>query len=626
MKTTIKKIGLMLFGICSVLGGNGCSDSFLEPKPLSFFSPNNVFHDTEGLMSVIRACDIKVRSEFYTNGDRSFWADECIYSDIAVEGLSDQASCVQDIIQKITPSATLNVENCRIGWFWQSAYQRIKYTNVVLSRIDGIGLSDESEKNKIKGMAYFHRAYAYYRLVNLFGDVPFLGQELTEPRVDFYSTNREVILKKIKKDMEFASQWCVDDVDRGEITKGACLHLLTKINLALGEFDDAIASASALINGGVYALMTEPFGTIPQEEGAFLRDLGIVRDDVIARLHWQENKAISENKEMLYMAVSREDLLSSRLNTYSMRMCVPWWSRTGSNQLYTPDGKKGMSDGAGNEFDLVKTFGRGIGRVRATKYSTQTIWDDPDDLRHKKYNWMEMEYLIYNNPDIKGESSYYGESLQKFREDGTVLTSDSINCWYGWPHYKVYTLDPRTPQARGGAADWYIFRLAETYLLRAEAYWWKNQIPEAMSDVNAVRTRAHCSPYTQTAAFDIGTILDERARELFYEEPRRTELTRIAFIFAQTEKKYKDNTYTLSNFGEKNFYFDWVNEKNDFYNKGVASNSGNHYTLGFWHVLWPIPQGTISANTKGVINQNYGYIGYENNVEPLNQIPAEEDI
>jgi len=622
MKTYIIKISVILSCLCSIIS---CKDDYLEPKPLSFFSPQGVFVDIDGFMSVIRACDVKLKSEFYTNGDRVPFADEYIYSDLAVEGLSDQASCVQDVIQKITPSAPLNIDNCRIGWYWEIAYQTIKYANVVLTRIDGVQGLDETKKNEVKGMAYFHRAYVYYRLVNLFGDVPFLGKELTGPKIDFYSTKREVILKKIKKDLDLAVNWCRDDVDRGYVTKGACLHLLTKVNLALGNFDDAITSATKLIDGGVYKLMREPFGKIPREEGAYLRNIGVVRDDVIARLHWQENKAIAENKEVIYMVVDREDQITSRLNNYSMRMCLPWWSRTASNQIYTPDGQRGMSDGANNEYDLVKTFGRGIGRIRGTKYHTKTIWDDPNDLRHKKYNWMEMEDLIYNNPDIKGKSPYYGKPLQQFREDGTVLTSDTINCWYGWPHYKLYTLDPRTPQAKGGAADMYVFRLAETYLLRAEAYWWKKQNAEAMADVNEVRTRAHCSPYTDQNNFSISTILDERARELFYEEPRKTELTRIAFLFAQTGREFNGKTYSMNNFGQSNFYFDWISDKNDFYNKGVKSNSGQFYTLGSWNVLYPVPQLTISANTKGVINQNYGYYGYEDNKEPLSEIPVEED-
>jgi hypothetical protein len=73
------------------------------------------------------------------------------------------------------------------------------------------------------------------------------------------------VLKKIQKDMEFAAQHCSDNADRGRVTKGAAAHLLTKINLALGEFDKAIASASAVIDGGVYSLMTTPFGSVPQK-------------------------------------------------------------------------------------------------------------------------------------------------------------------------------------------------------------------------------------------------------------------------------------------------------------------------------------------------------------------------
>jgi hypothetical protein len=44
-----------------------------------------------------------------------------------------------------------------------------------------------------------------------------------------------------------------------------------------------------------------------------------------------------------------------------------------------------------------------------------------------------------------------------------------------------------------------------------------------------------------------------------------------------------------------------------------------------FHVLWPIPQAAISSNTKGRLNQNYGYDGYALNVPALTSIPAEDD-
>jgi hypothetical protein len=59
-------------------------------------------------------------------------------------------------------------------------------------------------------------------------------------------------------------------------------------------------------------------------------------------------------------------------------------------------------------------------------------------------------------------------------------------------------------------------RLAETYLIRAEAYVWKGDMANAAADVNKVDKGRLCS-YT-AANMSIGTILDERARELYYEE------------------------------------------------------------------------------------------------------------
>ena len=53
---------------------------------------------------------------------------------------------------------------------------------------------------------------------------------------------------------------------------------------------------------------------------------------------------------------------------------------------------------------------------------------------------------------------------------------------------------------------------------------------------------------------------------------------------------------------------------------------GNSPRLSPHHVLWPIDANVITANTQGIINQNEGYIGAENNVPPLETIEAPEEI
>jgi len=626
MKTKNIKFHYRLLLVVSLLIGTiGCEDSYLEPKPLSFFAPENSLVDAKGMYAALTACERNMRYEWY--GDAAPIITELVFSEVCVEGTTDKPGPAQNLNIQITPTSQLNNGDFnKIGWFWLEQYKGIKYANVVIDRIDQATYKTPAERNAVLGSAYFHRAYRYYRLVNQFGDVPFIGKEVKEPKLDFYSTKREVILRKIQKDMEFAAANCLDNVDRGRVTKGAAGHLLTKINLALGDFDKAIASATAVIDGGAYNLMSQPFGNIPKEDGAYLTNLGVVRSDIISRLHCWSNKALAANKEVLFMVLSREDLVDSRLDLQIMRNAVPFWGVSNSNMLYTPDGfAPGTSDLAGQKIDQVNTFGRGIGRARGTSYHTKKIWDDANDLRHKKYNWMNMEDLVYNHPNLVGKSTYYGKPLQLKDDKGKVLTTDTIRNWFGWPHYKIYSPDPRRTQPQGGSYDWYVFRLAETYLLRAEAYWWKGDVAKAMADVNAVRTRAGAAPYTDIAKFDIGTILDERARELYWEEPRKTELNRIAFLFAQTGKSYRGNTYSVASFGTKNFFYDRVMEYTDFYNKGVKANNGQQYTMSPYHVLWPIPQASISTNTKGRINQNFGYDGYALNVPALTEIPKEED-
>jgi hypothetical protein len=61
-------------------------------------------------------------------------------------------------------------------------------------------------------------------------------------------------------------------------------------------------------------------------------------------------------------------------------------------------------------------------------------------------------------------------------------------------------------------------------------------------------------------------------------------------------------------------------EKTEFFNKGVKTVSGDEFTMSPFHVLWPIPQTVIDANSMGVINQNEGYTGYDNNVPPVETI------
>ncbi|SDG19966.1 RagB/SusD family nutrient uptake outer membrane protein [Mucilaginibacter sp. P19] len=600
----------------------GCTKrADLYPQAPSKFTPDVTYTSPAAFKAALATLNVSVRFEYF--GDSAPLLTESIFTDAAVEGTTDKTTPAQDLNARITPTANLNSDDYnKIGRYWSAWYQGIHDCNVILSRLDNIKWPSDADKNLVKATALFHRAYRYYRLVHEFGDVPLLLKEETAVNTGYFSTQRIVILKQMKTDLEFAVANLTDANAKGDISKGGAAHLLAKVDLALGLFDDAIAAANVAINGP-YHLMTSRFGIVA----------GDASKNIIWDLHRPENKALGTNAEALYVVLDRETLDGATPNgSQVMRNCVPMWH---NGTILTPGAlKPGISDKVTEEFPLTLWYGRGIGRLRGTPYATKYIWTDNTDLRHAPGNWMNMTDLVYNSPAIKtSDPTWYGKHLEQYTDANVNQrflngAKDTIRAWFGWPHYKVFigsgpiALDKWWSPPRGTNTDWYVFRLAETYLLRAEAYVWKGQTALAMDDINKVRARANAQLLTDPGKVNIGTILDERQRELYWEEPRKTELTRIAFIFAQTGiAAYNGKSYNIANFSTSNFFYDRIMEKNDFYkNPNVVTNSGNHYTISPYHVLWPVPQSEIDLNVNGHINQSKGYAGAETNIPPLDKI------
>ena len=624
MKKTNQNI-VVLIAFVSLLGMAGCKKAYLDSEQLSAYAPENL-NNLTAMKAALNGLGLATRREFF--GDSAPLLTESLFSDVAVDGTTDKNTPAQDLISRITPDANLNSDDFnKIGWYWDNEFVAVRQANTIISNIDKPTYGSEAERNLILGSAYFYRAYYYYRLVHQFGDVPLLLNDLESPKADFYSTKREVILAKMKTDLEFAQTWVTDGGNKGDVTKGAVSHLLTKVNLALGKFDDAIASANNVINGGKYGMMTARFGSTASD----------LTKNVIWDLHRMDNKALTTNREALFLVIDREAFAGfTALGSQLMRNTVPAWHFA---NVKTPSGATAIVDAVTAEIPLTRMYGRGIGRYRGTPYSTKYIWTDNTDYRHAKGMWMEMTDLVYNNPALKtstnaADRSLYGQPLQMYSDANikqrfTNGSLDTIRHWFGWPHYKVFinstnalANDPYWTPPRGTNTDWYVFRLAETYLLRAEAYYWKGDLALAMADLNVVRSRANATLLTNASQITIGTILDERARELYWEEPRKTELTRMAYIFAQTGKPaYNGKSYTLAAFSDNNFMYDRIMEKNDFYKNQVPTLQGVNYKIAPYHVLWPVPASAQRFNTEGRINQNKGYAGYEQNVPALDKLP-----
>lgn len=573
-----------------------CSKSWLSPEPLSFYTPENVYQNPEGLAALAITLKRDLKEETHNTGKPGTKQYQHLVQEFAASDLASPWSQLD--FYKLTPngSAIYNFVN-----MFDMMYTNIKNCNVLISRAKEVDFKTEAEKNAMLATGLWYRSYWYYRLVNTYGDVPFIGEEISGAKLDFQSHSRSAILKKIEADLEFAAKWLPVTAAPGELTKGAANHLLTKVYLANLEFDKAIASASEVINGP-YALMTARFG----------KDAANTYRNVIWDLHRPENVSLTNNKETILATIDRYEAPSDARSSglFTMRWYGASWF--GAN-VRDSEGKAGMV-ASGPMYD---TLGRGNANVRLTGFYQYDVWsykgatwNNTTDLRRADANWVDKHEYKYNNPASKD----FGKPVNLAYLAAPI---DTFRFIYAVPHYKLFVPEqnPAVTIVAGGNGDWYLFRLAETYLLRAEAYYWKDQLNLAAEDINKVRSRAKALSVSPSEV-NIDFILDERARELFAEEPRHAEMVRMSYILA----KKGLNGYNLANFSEKNYYYDRVKRKNPTYDQKINLN-GNVAAIAPFHVLWPIPSTIITANTKGVINQNKGYDGADKNIAPLEDIP-----
>ena len=600
MKT--KKYILKGLATCLIAAGlSACVD--LEPKAMSFLTPENTFVDKAGLETMLRLCRKQMNFEWFGDAFNSgncetYSVYEYAWSDLAVMG-GPETKEIHNMVTQLTPTTNMYL-HLR---YWVFGWNGIKYANTVITRApEADGMASEEDRNACLAEGYFHRAYWYYLLTNQFGDIPWIGEEITGAKLDFNTVSRKTILANIKKDMEYAIQWLPKDVIRGAVSRAAGEHLLAKICLATGDFQQAVDATTRCINDYGLHLMTERFGINADDKSK----------DVYNDLFQEENISIVENKEgiMIGQEIYGLDGCSSPSGSKRKRNFVPQWHA--GSKVKTPDGKNGTTDASGiyDGYEQLEELGRGLAKIRPTNYAQYELWKDcGDDMRHNSNNWYDKSRIKYNLPASKGGSAaYFGQPVNP------AYCTDTMRCYFSFPIVKVL-IDKDDPNAGGkvpvgGFTDQYIFRLAETYLNRAEAYWWLGKNDLATEDVNTIRRRVNAPELSSVTLEDI---LDERARELFLEDHRKTELTRIAFLKAE---KGIDG-YSLNNFSEKNWYYDRMMEKNNFFATEYYYST-NAFIMKPYHVLWPIPRNAIESNTQGRINQNYGYDGYEDN------IPVEE--
>ena len=613
------------FAVIATVGA--CSDKWLVPEQPSALDPNNAYSTYTGCMGLVTKLCKDLRLESLGRHSNMKWAYE--NSDLAV--LVNGSP--RDLDAQLTPSFGSKPKD-----FWDETFKNVTRAAMLVSRsatIDG----SQSQRDEIRAYGEFFLGYWYYRLITTYGNVPLITEEVDYPKLDFRTSTQQRIINHMIPMLEDAVKYLPDNMSAGSVSKAAGYMILTKYYLMNGDFTKAEQSASAVISTPGLSLMKNRFGSLLTESNPKIPNPNVMTD-----LFYKYNPSLPENTEAILVILDdpyaeggsttsggggggermREFLVEWYNGQYDEPQAVQQRRNGGTGVKSTIDGSTGgpgpftISTDASQNLQILWT-GRGIGANKKTYYFSKEIWGSPDfenDMRHNAPNWYPMEALVYN---VK-TSKLYGQNLV-FEN-----CSDTLRCWDDIQYNKVCVDDEKRAlddfNMLGGFQDWYIYRLAEAYLMRAEALVWQGRGDEAAADLTEVRTRAGATAFSGTATLD--DVLDERARELFLEEFRRNELVRISFTMAKLGK----DGYSLENIGTKNWYYDRMSKKNNIYfdtttgtpaglSYGDGGNNVQIYRMSPFHIFWPIPESAIKDNTLAVLNQNYGYVGYENNIAPL---------
>lgn len=455
-------------------------------------------------------------------------------------------------------------QNGHVRELWNELYSGINTANTIIERAPNVAGVSQAIKTQRIAEAKFIRAHHYFLLVQLFGPVELRMEETKVPTKVVTRTPESEIYAAIVQDLTEAipgleakkasSQY-------GRATRAAAEHLLGRVYVTKGtssaKANDDFAKAEPLFNNVInnYGLKLLPdFGQVH----AFGNE---INDEIIWSVQY-----------------TRVQLTNGGGNNSHVFFLMEY------------DTQPGMRRDTEN--------GRPFKRYRPTTYAIETVYQNREnDSRYKK---------TFKDTYLSNRPGTFNTSFDKSKTSLTFAQGDTTMFLPGFEmsmeerakkKYQVMVpslydeklfpamikqLDPGRAdltQFQGGR-DYLAMRLADTYLLLAEAQFRQGKIAEATATINNVRRRA-AFPGKETAmeitpaemTFDF--LVEERARELTGEQTRWLDLKRWGILLERVKRHNPQGAPNIKDF----------------------------------HVLRPIPQNQIDRAEGGPAGfpQNDGY-------------------
>lgn len=479
---------------------------------------------------------------------------------IAETGTDIWTSGSGEAYRDLTQYLNLQGSNAVLVNEWREFYAAINLCNGGISRISSAGLSAALRPVR-EGELRFLRAFYYWHIVETWGGVHFTTQETNGIVSTANRTPVETFYNLIFEDLKFAvTNLPATQPQYGKVTKGAAQAFLARMYLTRGMNKEALETAQAVLANTSYKLE------------ANYADL------------WKMSNL--KNKEAIYVVdystnLALNDLANSTFN--------PYGHNRGSNNghllfVMKYDDRPGMTRDIAN--------GRPFNRYMPTRFLLDLYSEN--DARYEG----SFTEVWYANSASRPAGMSLGDTAVYCTRKEIPDAFEATRKYQTFDRSKIYNangttkdnlryptltkfMDPTRASLNEAqsARDVFVIRLAEVYLIAAEAQMKLGNLQAAADYINVLRTRAAKSGKAAAmqvtpAQVTLDFVLDERAREFAGEQMRWFDLKRTGKLLERIRAYAPDNAVNLQDY----------------------------------HVLRPIPQTQLDAVTnKSEFSQNPGY-------------------
>ncbi len=609
MKSIRIRITSFTLGVVLLLG-SGCTD-ILEEKPRHILTPA-YFETSEGIQAGITAAYAYLRFVYGSE----------IYLFLTNHGVDEHTPGTEGAYGWIINDYEFDAATGQFQLVWNRAYQAINTCNGVIEFAPKSDLSDELKKQYM-AEAKFLRAHWHFKLVQMYGDITLRLEFNKSPSNIASRTPKAEVYTTIVDDLVFAAENLpVTATQFGRATQKAALHLLAKVYLTraqstdqLGTQDlqDALNTAKLLIDNQAAhgAALLEDFADVHREGNEDNEEVLMTIQRTEDPLFFRQDEHDAEDKSCF---VFHPHYIQARGLIRTLEYGRGWARMKPSIYTLTVAFAERVNDSRYDNTYRTLWLGNAPEQLWSMSDTVETVWGfkiDANIVRAKvdagepripigdTALWMPGNNMtrdeIYNKTIARGK--YYTILPQGYYttpENYVNLSDPNVTDYSGWLFPGIKKFDDTTREHINNPANrpHIMFRLAETYLIAAEAAFLLQQNDVAATYLNAVRRRAafragNTPAQNEAAALameisagsvTMDFILEERTRELIGEHTRFHDLVRTNTLLDRVAR----------------------------YNTRAAEGILPH------HVLRPIPQSQIDlcvdpTQPDGKYPQNPGY-------------------